>query len=69
MAIQGLAEQAAYKKFLVKMLSKRETTDELNQIIKKCMDISDIENQHSMCLKTVETENEKLIQNNFTENA
>ena len=43
------------------MLSKRETTDELNQIIKKCMDISDIENQHSMYLKTDKTENEKLI--------
>jgi hypothetical protein len=41
MCLNGIAEQSAYKKFMVKILSYYEATEHLKIIIKKCLDITD----------------------------
>ena len=53
MCIQGIAEQASYKKFMVKILSIPEATGQLKQIIKKCLDITE-DWHHDVNLKDFE---------------
>lgn len=41
MCISGIAEQASYKKFVVKILQFEEATERIKQIVKKCLEITD----------------------------
>jgi hypothetical protein len=41
MCIQGIAEQASYKKFMVKILEYEESSKRMKDIIKKCLEITD----------------------------
>jgi len=60
MCVQGIMEQARYKKFMIKVIESKELLDQLKTVIKKSLEITE-DWMHDVNQKDFEKEKKKII--------